>query len=165
MKIHIIGGPGSGKSYLAKKLSEHFDIPLLELDQIHWDNSAEIYNTRRSDEERDAMLAEFLSQEKGVVEGIYYKWVQPSFEKADVIVVLQPSCFKRNFRMMKRFVFGKLGFGHTNENNLKALYDLMVWGNSYEEKKVPVIMEMTEAFADKRIVSASADEVFSQLTS
>ena len=27
MKIHIVGGPGSGKSFLAKKLSRELGIP------------------------------------------------------------------------------------------------------------------------------------------
>ena len=38
MKIHIVGGPGSGKSFLAKKLSRELGIPHYDLDDIQWVN-------------------------------------------------------------------------------------------------------------------------------
>lgn len=34
MKIHIIGGPGSGKTFLAEKLSSQFWIPHYDLDDL-----------------------------------------------------------------------------------------------------------------------------------
>lgn len=40
MKIHIIGCSGSGKTYLAKALSEKYTIPHFDLDDIQWDNNA-----------------------------------------------------------------------------------------------------------------------------
>ena len=40
MKIHIIGAPGSGKSFLADNLSKQFDIPHYDLDDLQWDNAA-----------------------------------------------------------------------------------------------------------------------------
>ena len=36
-KIHIIGGPGSGKSYIAKKLSTLYNIKAYDLDDLFWD--------------------------------------------------------------------------------------------------------------------------------
>ena len=37
MKIHIIGGPGSGKTWLADRLSAEFNVPAFDLDDIFWD--------------------------------------------------------------------------------------------------------------------------------
>ncbi len=34
MKIRIIGNSGSGKTTVARKLSEHFSIPVLHMDSI-----------------------------------------------------------------------------------------------------------------------------------
>ena len=34
MKIHIIGCSGSGKTYLAKSLSEKYNVPHFDLDDI-----------------------------------------------------------------------------------------------------------------------------------
>ena len=39
MKIRIIGCSGSGKTYLAKRLSKKYNIPNFDLDDIQWDNS------------------------------------------------------------------------------------------------------------------------------
>lgn len=46
MKIHIIGGSGTGKTYLAKKLSEKFNIPHFDLDDLFWDNSSDRYGVK-----------------------------------------------------------------------------------------------------------------------
>ena len=39
MKIRIIGCSGSGKTYLAKRLSKKYNIPNFDLDDIQWDRS------------------------------------------------------------------------------------------------------------------------------
>ncbi len=36
MKVRIIGSTGSGKTTLAKLLSNEFNINIIELDDIHW---------------------------------------------------------------------------------------------------------------------------------
>jgi adenylate kinase family enzyme len=40
-KIHIIGSTGSGKTYLARELSNRLNIPYYELDSVMWSNSVE----------------------------------------------------------------------------------------------------------------------------
>lgn len=39
MKIRIIGCSGSGKTYLAKRLSKKYNIPNFDLDDIQWDTA------------------------------------------------------------------------------------------------------------------------------
>ena len=36
MKLRIIGG--SGKTYLARRLAQEYDIPHVELDELQWDS-------------------------------------------------------------------------------------------------------------------------------
>ena len=38
MKLHIIGG--SGKTYLARRQAQEYDIPHVELDELQWDSGA-----------------------------------------------------------------------------------------------------------------------------
>lgn len=38
MKIHIVGGGGSGKTFLAERLSREYGIQHYDLDDIYWDN-------------------------------------------------------------------------------------------------------------------------------
>ena len=56
MKIHIIGGPGSGKSFLAEKLSKELGISHFDLDDLQWDNKSASYGVKRSPDERDRLL-------------------------------------------------------------------------------------------------------------
>jgi adenylate kinase family enzyme len=48
MKIHIIGGPGCGKTWLAQHLSTKFNVPTFDLDDIFWDRSANRYGIKAS---------------------------------------------------------------------------------------------------------------------
>jgi adenylate kinase family enzyme len=85
-KIHIIGGPGSGKSYLAKKLSGRYSIPCYDLDDIFWDKNQREY-IRTPEEARQKKLSTILKNDSWIIEGVYYKWLADSFEDADKIVV------------------------------------------------------------------------------
>ena len=87
MKIHIIGCSGSGKTYFAKMLSDKYNIPHFDLDDIQWD-SDKGYGFKRPIEERNKLLQEILCNSEWIIEGVYYAWVQQSFEEADIIYVL-----------------------------------------------------------------------------
>ncbi|MCM1187538.1 MAG: hypothetical protein NC251_07815 [Lachnoclostridium sp.] len=70
MKIRIIGGSGSGKTYLADKLSKEYHIEHYDLDDLQWDNKAEEYGVKRNPDERRAMLQEILNKEDWIIEGV-----------------------------------------------------------------------------------------------
>ena len=102
MKIHIIGCSGSGKTYFAKALSNKYNIPHFDLDDIQWDNNSESYGVKMPVEKRDALLKEILEKKDWIIEGVYYSWVLESFEKADIIYVLDiPKHIYKN-RISKR---------------------------------------------------------------
>jgi adenylate kinase family enzyme len=88
--IHIIGGPGSGKSYAAKYLSARLGISAHDLDDLFWDRAAQTYGVRASQVDRDVGLLEITQQDGWVIEGVYFHWLKPSFERADSIFVLSP---------------------------------------------------------------------------
>lgn len=69
MRIHIIGPSGSGKTYLSQKLSEKTGIPCTSLDELFWDNSSAVPNTKRDPAERDQMLRSVLQQDNWIVGG------------------------------------------------------------------------------------------------
>lgn len=74
-RIHIIGGPGSGKSYAARYLSLRLGIPAYHLDVLFWDSAAQSYGVRASDEDRDAKLMAITNKAAWVIEGVYYRWL------------------------------------------------------------------------------------------
>ncbi len=70
MKIHIIGGPGSGKTYLAEKLSKELGIRHYDLDELQWDNNSDSYGVKREPAERDRLLADVLKKNDWIIEGV-----------------------------------------------------------------------------------------------
>lgn len=65
MKIHIIGGSGSGKSHLSRALSEEYGIPHYDLDELQWDNSSNAYGRKRARDERGLLLDDILKTPTG----------------------------------------------------------------------------------------------------
>ena len=119
MKIHIIGCSGMGKTYLAKKLSNKYNIPHYDLDNIYWDNSSEKYGLKTEFEKRDNLLQNILEKDAWIVEGIYYKWLEQSFKDADIIYILDLPKYIYKFRIIKRFIKRKLKLEVTKKRNIE----------------------------------------------
>src|SRR5215467_6970387 len=108
-RIHLLGGPGSGKTYIAARIAAALDIQAYDLDDLFWDPSAPTYSVKADQEKRDQALAALVMQEAWVIEGAYYKWLTPSFERADLIIILTPSVWLRDLRVVKRSALHLLG--------------------------------------------------------
>lgn len=126
-KIHILGGPGSGKSYLAGKLSERLDVPHTDLDGLVWGKD---FGTRTSSEEREANLRRITASDKWIIEGAYCSdWVRPSFEAADVILRLDMERSLQIVRLLRRLGSRAL----SGETSLTHARDLLGWVDGFEE--------------------------------
>lgn len=119
MKIHIIGCSGTGKTYLAKKLSKKYNIPHYDLDNIYWDNSSEKYGIKMEVEKRNKLLQNILEKDAWIIEGIYYKWLEQSFKDADIIYILDLPKYIYKFRIIKRFIKRKLKLEVAKKRNIE----------------------------------------------
>lgn len=149
MKIHIIGGSGSGKTYLANKLARSNNIEHYDLDDIQWDNNSETYGVKRAKEERKSMLREILDKDDWIIEGVYYKWVEEAFSQADVIYVLDMPLVLTRIRIIKRFIKRKLGRERGKKETLKSLFGLIKWTKEYRNVDIINIREMLSEYSDK----------------
>jgi len=61
-KIHLLGGPGSGKTTAGIALSHRFGLPHLDLDEIFWEREATTFGLKADPQVRDAALAAFITQ-------------------------------------------------------------------------------------------------------
>ena len=107
-RIYIIGGPGSGKSWLANHLATLAEAPAFHLDEIAREGGG---NTpERPLEERLRAVADIVSRPTWVTEGIYVGWTDDLMRSADVIVWLDyvswPAALRR---IVSRFVVNALG--------------------------------------------------------
>jgi adenylate kinase family enzyme len=162
-RIHIIGGPGSGKSYAARQLSHRLGLPAYDLDDLFWDRTAESYGVRASDADRDAKLMTIAEEDAWVIEGVYYRWLRPCFERADVIFVLHPNVFLRDWRILKRFVSRKLGIMPTKKESLFDLYRLIQWNHKYDSDNLKRAMDFIRDFEYKLVACRCADDLLARV--
>lgn len=149
MKIHIIGCSGSGKTYLAKALSRKYNIPHFDLDDIQWDNNAQEYGVKMPPERRNALLREILGNSEWIIEGVYYKWVQQSFDEADMIYVLDMPRYLYTTRIIIRSVKRKLGIQKGKKETLKSVCDLLKWTETFQHKNLQEIKKILDKYGDK----------------
>ena len=159
MKIHIIGCSGSGKTYLATALANKYNIPHFDLDDIQWDNNAEGYGTKRPLEERNALLQEILNNNEWVIEGVYYAWVQQSFDEADKIYVLDMPRYLYKSRIIVRSIKRKLGIQQGKRETLKSVYNLIKWTETFQNKNLKEIKTILDKYENKVIWLSSKKDV------
>lgn len=151
MKIHIIGGPGSGKTFLAEKLSKELGIQHFDLDNIQWDNQSDSYGVKRASDERNELLADVLNHKDWIIEGVYYAWCQQCFAEADKIYVLSVPRYKYRSRIIRRFFRRKLGLEQGKKETLKSLYQLLKWADKYQQVNLVEIRKLLLPYSDKVI--------------
>ncbi|MBN1384753.1 MAG: DNA topology modulation protein FlaR [Elusimicrobia bacterium] len=133
-KIHIFGSTGSGKSYIADILSRKYNIPILNLDDIFWDNSDGYFGIKADPEKRDKTLNDFLDNSSWIVEGIYHHdWISRSFKEADIIIGLIAPVWVRDMRVIQRFLKRKMGLLQSKKKETWAgFFSLLKWNHGYD---------------------------------
>lgn len=117
-KIYIIGTSGSGKSYLAKKLSEKYRISHFDLDDIFWETK---YTIKRSEEEKRKLVSRIIQNNKGwVIEGVFTSFVLEAIQNADEIIWLDLHPWLMSYRVILRSI-KKIGKGTENLAGVKCL--------------------------------------------
>ena len=104
MKIYIVGSSCVGKTTLARKLSEKFNIESVDLDRVFI--NLELLKKNKnfgfvSPREYKARIKKILKKRDWIIEGVYP--VKEIFESADVVVHLHRCLIKPLFWQWKRF--------------------------------------------------------------
>ena len=155
MKIHIIGGSGTGKTYLARRLAQAYGLTHYDLDEIFCDDRSR-YGQKRAPQERDALLAAILEKDNWIIEGVYYAWCGPCFSDADRIYLLTAPRPVYRFRILRRFLRRKLGLEAGKQESLKSLFALLKWADKYQEENMVQIRKALAPYADKVIEGRSS---------
>lgn len=160
-KIHMIGGPGSGKTYIAAKLSKMLGVPKHDLDSIFWDQDSEYFGSQTPPVKRVEMLKKVLSEDKWIIEGVYYSWLEESFRHADYIFVFKTNVFVRDWRIVKRFMLRKAKLASSpRKENLKTLIDFLKWNHQYDGNNLVEAIKMMKPYKDKVIILTKSEDIF-----
>ena len=68
MKIVILGNCGCGKTYLADKLADIFNIPVCNLDRVIWQPGTDLF---RDNANINKDLDNFIIQDNYIIEGVW----------------------------------------------------------------------------------------------
>ena len=101
----------------------------------------------------------FLQNDNWIIEGVYYSWVEKSFDVADKIYVLDMPKHLYIFRIIKRSIRRKLGIEKGKKETLKSVVDLLKWTDTFQNKNMPEIRIMLEKYNDKVVWLKSKEEV------
>lgn len=152
-KIHIIGGPGSGKSYMSNLISKQENIKSYDLDDIFWDNALNKFGIKANPKIRDITLQKICLNSSWIIDGVYYGWLSTSFDKADIIIVLKINVYRRDLRIVKRFLKRKFKLIPCNKKEtLKGLVELIKWNHNYDKRNMLEAEQMIDKYKNKKTV-------------
>jgi len=123
LKVHIIGGPGSGKTTLGQEIASKFNIPHYDLDQLGWKNGID-----HAAYVKDAF--EIAQQPGWVTENIGLIWVDPLLVEANYIVFLEVSWPVAAWRIIRRHIYKSLQ-GTNQYPGIKSLWLLLKGTHDY----------------------------------
>ncbi|WP_139975505.1 MULTISPECIES: DNA topology modulation protein FlaR [Brucella/Ochrobactrum group] len=97
-RIMIIGGAGSGKSSLARALSDITGLPVIHIDMLYWQPGWKM----RSRDEIGRLASEVANQDRWIFEGNHSETMDYRASRADMLVFLDISTIRRLWRVIKR---------------------------------------------------------------
>lgn len=147
-RISIIGGPGTGKSTLAKNLGKELNLPTYHIDGIHHLENWEI----RDKKERDKIILEKVKNPKWIIDGTYRSTLKDRVECADIIIYLDYSSIAKLKGIMQRYLKNR---GKEKEEipgcrermNLEFIKQTLNW----DKEKKNIVYKVLEDNKEKKI--------------
>ncbi|PAU56247.1 adenylate kinase [Pseudomonas sp. PICF141] len=149
----IIGNSGSGKSWLAKRLAEHLQVPWIDLDLIHW--ISDEHSIARPRAEALGMARVAANEEHWVIEGVYGWIVIELVEQATSLIWL---CLEDE--VCVSHIRQRETERDDNDDLLMALQD---WADSYRTRDdssgFAAHQRLFEGFSGSKLQLMNRDEV------
>jgi len=161
MKLYIIGSVASGKTTLAKCLSEVANISYTALDEIvHEPDESSVWgNRKRSEKERDRLFSLILQQEKWIIEDVGRPCFSEGLEQADAIVLLEFPLLVRIYRIILRWLKQRLGIEKSMYRPSYAMLKCMLgWAKNYDNEKVE-LLDRIKPYQDKLVILHNHKEI------
>ena len=138
-RIHVTGGPGAGKSWLAQRLSERLGLPYHDLDGIAVELQKELPKPLDFDElmaRRLPLSARLAAEEAWISDGSNLEACRPFYDRAEVIVYLTCPWRVAAYRIPVRHAKRSLA-GNNRFPGLMRLYRFWRWSRRYYANRNP----------------------------
>lgn len=149
-RISVVGTTGSGKTTLARQISQCRQIPHIELDALHWGPNW----TAASDQVFRARVAEALKGDCWVVDGNYSQVRGLVWSQADTVVFLDYSFWLVMSRLLRRTLQRSLKqeeLWSGNREDIRQSFfsqnSILLWMlKTYDQnrKKYPILFQQPE---------------------
>ncbi|MBM7614238.1 P-loop NTPase family protein [Alkaliphilus hydrothermalis] len=150
-KIYVIGSVASGKTTLAKQLSNTLKIPWYELDNVVHER-LKSGDRKRRPEERDIVFNGIIDSEPWIIEGVWRDCFDRGFEDADIIILLDTPTYVRKYRIATRWIRQRLKLEKAHYRpTLKMLSMMYRWSNVFERTKGR-LFKVLQPYEDKVII-------------
>jgi adenylate kinase family enzyme len=164
MKITIIGSSGGGKSTLARKISQTFDIPRLEIDRIwfKYDGHKNLNGTPQQKETVSQKIesdlhAFLLVNDNWVIDGTYSK-LQPLIAgQADTVILIKRPLLQRIWGHIIRVLRGT--DRHPEVTMLQDLNFTKIIFRRWRNKEDAKLDEFAKTYHEKLVVLKSFKEI------
>lgn len=157
LKIDIIGSVASGKTTLARRISQKYGVPYYEKDNIVWERTLD-GDKKRTPEERDKEFDKIIKSSDWIVEGSPRDCLRESFDCCDYIIILNEKTVIRLVRVLKRWIYQRMGKERYNSKpTLNFLWCNIKWVFEFNKIKKVLFLELTTYGEKCRIFTHSSD--------
>ena len=129
-RIYILGTSGSGKTFLAKKLSNAMNIKHYDLDDVFWVRK---YDKKRDEKDRIKLLDKICRSKQWIIEGVYTSWVEKASKRSDLVIWLDTPSYAIIWRIIYRFLQRK----RKHQESWKDIIALIKYARNYRKKDQP----------------------------
>jgi len=143
-RIHIIGGTGSGKTTLARRLGTLLDAPFYDLDEIGYEGG---FGAKRSLDMRLADIERIVEQPAWVTEGGFIWWIDDLLRAADTIVWLDLPWRIRRWRIITRHIKADLARNNRHPG-YRNLYNFYMLSRDYHRSTTLLTLNPDEGLAN-----------------
>lgn len=151
MRIYITGPGGSGKSTLAQKLGQHYNVPVVHLDTLQWqENWVE-------NEDYRTLQQEAIAEPNWVIEWASCSIIPAMKDSVDFIVLLNYPSAGNILRIIKRLLKElflrqkRVGLDSVNTNRLTL--DFLLRTARYKTRQLPRIRKnISDSFLDGKLI-------------